>query len=107
MFMLVAHAGEEHATTSEAISHSFLETWYIALPLFIVLLCIVAAVTYELSKKSKPVTVNAVLVTLFVVGVAMYQKSAVVSVFALSLGFAIALLQVVLGLGQQPGKKKK
>lgn len=100
MIQLLAHAGEEHATPTEAASHSLLETWYVALPLFLVFLVGVATIAYLLSKKSKAATLQVLLAVLFVSGVATYQKSAIISVVSLSGGFALALLSVVVGLSR-------
>ena len=96
-----AHVGEAHETVTQAASHSLLGRWYIALALFMFLMAVLTTATYHISRKSKPVTYTVMLFVLFIVGVATYKLSAVVSVIALSLGFAMALLQVLIGLSAQ------
>jgi hypothetical protein len=51
------------------------------------------------SRKSKSLAYNVLLVALFIAGVALYTTSAAVSIFSLALGFAMALCQVLFGVG--------
>lgn len=96
--LLFAHAGEHHETVTQSATHSLFDRWYIALPLFIVLVTFVTVLSYFASRKSKPTTYNVLLTLLFVSGVATYTLSAPISVLALSVGFAMALFQVLIGL---------
>ena len=96
--LIFAHAGETHETVTAATSHSLFSRWYVALPLYILLLIVITKLAFVLSHKSKPVTYNVLLVTLFVAGVATYTLSAPISVLSLGVGFAMALFQVLIGL---------
>ena len=102
-----AHAGEAHDTVTTAASHPIFSKWYIALPLFIVLLAVITKLTYIMSRKSKPTTYNVLLATLFIAGVAAYTTSAPISVLSLGLGFAMALFQVLIGLSAPAQKDVK
>jgi|AntRauTorckE6833_2_1112554.scaffolds.fasta_scaffold01632_2 CHASE2 domain-containing sensor protein len=92
---LFAHVGEEHATTADSAMHALFGQWYIALPLFILVLFAVGSMTYVLSKRSKPATFTTVLIALFVIGVLTYTVSALISAIAISLGFLLVLVQVL------------
>lgn len=96
---LFAHAGEIHETATQ--ESLWLSTWYIAIPLFVIVLFILAATTYFLSGKSLSTTYIVLLAALLTAGVGTYTISAPVSLFALTLGFALALLQTVTGLGKR------
>ena len=69
------------------------------MPIYIGLLCLITFMAYRLSHKSIKVAYNLLLAMLFVGGVVGYTKSAPVSVFSLSLGFGMALFQVLTSLG--------
>jgi len=100
MQFFFAHAGEAHETATAATSHSIFSKWYVALFLYMILLVAIVKVTYFVSRKSKPTTYNVLLATLFIAGVATYTVSAPISVLSLGFGFAMALLQVLVGLGR-------
>ncbi len=102
-----AHAGEAHDAVTTAAIYSIFSKWYTALPLFIVFLAVITRVTYWVSRKSKPTTYNVLLATLFIAGVAAYTTSASISVLSLSLGFAMALLQVLIGFSAPIQKNVK
>ena len=106
MQFFFAHA-EAHETVTATATHSVFSKWYIALPLFIVFLGVVTKLTYIVSRKSKPTTYNVLLATLFIAGVAAYTTSAPISVLSLSLGFAMALFQVLIGLSAPTQKDVK
>lgn len=99
--IVFAHAGETHDTSAAVSTPSILSTWYVALPLFIMAVVLVTVLTYYASRKSKPVTYSVLLGLLFIAGVATYTVSAPVSVLSLSLGFALALLQVLSSLSRE------
>lgn len=102
MQFFFAHAGEKHETVSAAASHSLLDKWYILLPLYVLSVVAVAYLTYLVSRRSVWVTYNVVLSVLLVAGMIGYTTSAAVSVLSLSVGFAMALLQAIAGLGGKP-----
>lgn len=95
-----AHAGEAHDSTTTIAIQPIFSRWYIALPLFIIVITLATLLTYYLSRRSKSVTLTVLLALLFVAGVATYTVSAPVSVLSLSLGFTLALLQVLAGLSK-------
>lgn len=97
---LFAHAGEVDEAVTTITSSSPLSKWYIALPLFIVFLGVITTLTYIVSRKSIPTTYNVLLATLFIAGVAAYTTSAPISVLSISIGFALALLQVLTSLSK-------
>lgn len=98
MRFLFAHAGEVHDTVTQVTARSLLSKWYIALTLFVILVVIVGTAAYFVSRKSIAFTLNTVLATFFIAGVATYTVSAPVSILSLGLGFALALLQVLTSL---------
>lgn len=95
MLTYLAHAGESHATEAEASLH-FLQEWYIALPLLILVTAGVAAISYVLTRKSKPVTYLVVAGFLLVAGVLGYTTSPIISIVSLATGMAMMLF-IVLG----------
>lgn len=96
-----AHAGETHDSVTTVVSQPIFSKWYVALPLFIVAVTLVTLLAYYLSRKSKPVTFSVFVALLFIAGVATYTISAPVSVISLSLGFALALLQVLTSFSKE------
>ena len=100
-----AHAGEAHDSVSVAATHSLFTRWYVLLPLYILALALISFAVYRLSRKSVSLTYNVLLSVLLVAGMLGYTRSAVVSVVSLSVGFAMALLQVLIGLGGGSGQK--
>lgn len=93
-----AHAGEVHESSVEAATHGLLDKWYIALMVFIVAVLAVGIAAYFLSRKSKAATLNVLLVVCLLAGMFTYTTSAVISVLSLSLGFGLALFQVIASL---------
>lgn len=96
---IFAHAGEVHDTATAATSQSLFSRWYVLLPVYIVALSVVGYVAYRLSRRSFSFTYNLLLAILLLAGMLGYTRSAPVSVFSLSVGFAMALFQVIIGLG--------
>ena len=105
MINYFAHAGEVHQSAANAATHSLIDQWYIQLPIFVVALCFVVLITYWLSRKSYAVTNITLLIVLFIVGVGSYSKSSAISIFALSLGFSLAFIQVITDLKLPESKK--
>lgn len=103
--LFFAHAGEVHDSVSTTTTHSLFTRWYVLLPLYILALALISFVVYRLSRKSVSFTYNVLLSVLLVAGMLGYTRSAVVSVVSLSVGFAMALLQVLIGLGGGSGQK--
>jgi lipopolysaccharide export LptBFGC system permease protein LptF len=106
MYWYFAHGGETHADSTESAWHAITNDWYIALPLYIVLLFALGAAVYLLSK-SRAATFNVLVVVLFVAGVLLYSTSPPVSIASLTAGFAMVLVLVVTSLGGPPTSKGK
>lgn len=100
MIFYLAHEGEVHETAAESAWHAVIGEWYIALPLYLIILFAISAAIY-LASKSKAATFNTLLVILFVGGVGFYKVAPVVSIVSLAAGFALALMIVVIGLGHK------
>lgn len=98
-----AHGGEVHETATESAWHAIIGEWYIALPLYLVILFAISAAIY-LASKSKAATFNTLLVILFAAGIGFYNVAPIVSIVSLAGGFALTLGIVVIGLG---GKSPK
>lgn len=95
---LFAHAGELHSDSYTTTSHLIFGRWYVALALLILLLLIVARLTSLLTRGSKSAVYNVLMFVLLIVGMGTYTRSAVVSIVALTVGFTLALFQVLIGL---------
>lgn len=95
---LIAHAGEAHETSTETLTHSILNEWWAALSIYIAILIILVTVTYFATKKSTTAAFSMLLSALLVGGIAMYSISPIVSIFALTTGFTVALGSVFLGI---------
>ncbi len=107
MLGLLAHGTEVKETAGQSISHRLQDDWYLALMVFILGMYVVIRLTYYLSGKSKAATMNITLGALFVVGVLTYQYSTVVSVFALTAGFGLALFTVITNLSSTKSHAQK
>jgi hypothetical protein len=98
MLTFFAHAGEHHDTAIEEAAHTLLAEWYIGLPLLVLVVAGLGAITYLLSRKSKSVTFGVVMMALLIIGFTTYDLSPVVSIVSISAGFAAVLLQVITSL---------
>lgn len=94
-----AHDGETHETVTESTLHATLETWYVALPLYVLILVAIGSAAY-LVARSKTTVLNVLLGVLFIAGVALYSVSPAVSIASLACGFGLALAVVIIGLGK-------
>lgn len=90
MFNLFAHAGEEHADTVASATH-YLEKWYIALPVFFMIIVSVGYLTWLVSNRNKQVTLGVVTLLLLVIGFSSFVISPIVSVVAILLGLFLSL----------------
>lgn len=89
MINLFAHAGEAHETSGESLLH-YLEVWYIALIVFVVVTYVLVTLLYMLNK-SLGKTLTVMMAVYLVAGVGLYEKSPVISILSIIIGFAIAL----------------
>ena len=103
-YYLMAHAGEQHNTQTETTMH-FLQEWFIAVPLLLVVVAALAFIVYFISRRSKPITFLSVTGILLVIGVGTYTFSPSMSVVSLSTGLGL-LLVVVLASLMKPAKAK-
>lgn len=101
MQFFFAHAGEAHADTASTLSHMLLGKWYFALPLYIAFLILLIFTVYRATRKSLPITYLVLLIVLFAAGIGTYTSSPAISILSISVGFGMALLQVLLGLGSK------
>lgn len=105
MLDLLAHAGETHESSSESTSH-LLESWYVALPLFLLAVAGIATIVYVLSKRSLAATYLAVVAIFLVSGIFLYDKSAVISVMSLTIGLFGSVIVVLTSLAKTPESSK-
>ncbi len=94
MLMFVAHAGEAHASSIENTAH-WLESWYFALPLFILVVFGITSIVYLVSKRSVATTYLSVIALLLLSGIYFYDKSPVLSIVAITVGLFGSLLSVL------------
>ena len=99
-----AHAGESHATTAEATAHEL--GWYIQIPLFIVALFAVLAITYFLTKK-RDTTLLFTSLLLLIAGFGLFRIAPIVSATAITLGLIATLFVTLIGLGSESDSKKQ
>ena len=92
-----AHAGEVHDAVVTTIP--WYNKWYFVLPAYIVSVALITYLAYRISQRSISVGYNVLLTILLACGMVGYKYSSVLSVLSLSVGFAMALLQVLFGLG--------
>lgn len=89
LYKLFAHSEEYHAGDSSDLEH-YLTSWYIALPIFVLVLM---AIYYGLQKIGWKFTHVLLLemVFLLIVGVLFYSLIPIVSIVAITLGMGMAL----------------
>lgn len=97
---LFAHAGEDHDTVIDTAAHSAPE-WYIAIPLFLIVIALVANFIWTITKKNLGTTILVTAIILLMAGFTMYRISPAISVISLTAGFILAGF---LALGSISGK---
>lgn len=98
MWLFFAHGGETHETATQSAWHAITSEWYIALPLYVIILFALSAAVYLVSK-SKATVYATLLVVFFIAGIALYAVSPIVSIVSLAAGFAMALALVLVSIG--------
>lgn len=102
IYRLLSHAGEHHETAAEAAKHASESTvtlsssllfWVVLLLGPIIIWAILSAIKIKI-----PVKLLAVSTFLIIFSIISYQNPGIYSAVALSLGFAIVLLQTLLSL---------
>lgn len=106
MLELFAHAGETHSNASESTEH-LLASWYLAVPLFIVIVFGIASIVYLLSKRSVAATYLSVVAVLLFSGIFFYDRSPVLSAIAITVGLFGSLLSVLTVLSGPEKHTKK
>ncbi|MEK7472137.1 MAG: hypothetical protein AAB624_02715 [Patescibacteria group bacterium] len=103
MLRFIAHAGETDSVVAESATH-FLENWYYALPLFILMVFGLASIVYLVSKRSVATTYLSVIAMFLISGIYLYDKSPALSAIAITIGLFGSLLSVLTVLS---GPKKQ
>lgn len=93
---ILAHAGETHADTAEAVSHAI--PWYIALPLFFIAVAAIGYLTWIISKKKTSVVLLVEAIVLLIAGFTLFNVSAAISVIAITAGIILAGFIAITGL---------
>lgn len=104
MVRLIAHVGEVHSNAGENTTH-WLESWYLALPLFILIVIGFGSLVYLLSRRSVATTYLSVVAVLLVSGVLFYDKSPIISVISIAIGLFGSLVTVLMFLSSPDNRK--
>lgn len=83
----------------------YLQEWYIAIPLLILVVVGVATLVYFASRRSKAITYLSISGLLLIAGIGLYSESPIASTVALSTGIAMTLFLVLASL-MAPAKGK-
>lgn len=102
MFDILAHAGEDHATTAEAVSHEL--SWFVQLPIFLVSVLVLGYFIWLITKK-KDTTVLLTSTILLIAGFACFSVAPLISILSISVGMTATLFVTLVGLGQKPKAK--
>ena len=89
MFRILAHAGEDHSDSLEAVAH-YAAPWYIAIPLFLLVVAMVGYLTWIVSGRNLGTVLMVLSGVLLVIGFTLYTISTVVSGIAIVAGILIA-----------------
>jgi predicted membrane protein len=106
MNFLLAHAGESHETTVEAVAHTA-TPWYIAVPLFILAVLAVTYLTWVLSKKKIDIVIFVISPLLLIAGFTMFNFSSAISIISLAIGFILSGILAFGGISAPKSKKSK
>ena len=99
---ILAHAGEEHSSSLEALNHS--TPWYIALPVFFVVIAMIGYLTWIVSGKKLSTVAMVLAIVLLISGFTLFNISAAISVISLTAGIVLAGAMAFLGIA---GDSKK
>jgi len=89
MLHILAHAGETHSDSLEAVAH-YTAPWYISLPLFFVIIGMIGYLTWLVSGKNFGTVLSVLAAVLLIIGFTLYSVSALVSGIAIVLGIMTA-----------------
>lgn len=90
MLTLFGHAGEEHADLAASSTH-LLEEWYVAIPLFFLVIALVAYLAWLVSNGNRHLTLGVVTFLLLIIGFTTFTISPIVSVLAILIGLGCSL----------------
>jgi hypothetical protein len=93
---ILAHAGEEHSNTVESISHSI--DWYIALPIFFLVVAAIGYLAWIVSGKKIDLVAIVLSIVLLISGFTLFNISAAISVISITAGIIIAGALTFLGI---------
>lgn len=100
--IILAHAGEEHSEVAEAVSH--FAPWYIAIPIFIVVMAIIGYLTWLVSGKKLDTVFLVLALCMLIVGFTAFTISPIVSVISITIGIVLAGLLTFVGLASDSKK---
>jgi predicted membrane protein len=103
LFHLLAHAGEEHSSSLDALNHS--TPWYIALPVFFVVVAMIGYLTWIVSGKKLDTVAMVLAIVLLISGFTLFNISAAISVISLTVGIILAGAMAFLGIAGDTKKK--
>lgn len=101
---LFAHAGESHESVVESTSHAL--AWYVQLPVFLIAVAGLFALSQLIFKKKS----TAFLITAFallIAGFGLYAVAPIISATAITIGMATTLLVTLVGLGAEEQAKPR
>lgn len=100
MYTYFAHATEKHIDYKESAIH-LLETWYTAMPLYIIVTLGIFFMAYYLSKKS--INTSFVILSFWFLasGIMLYDVAPMVSAIGIVLGLLVSALFAVGGLNKK------
>ena len=89
LITVIAHAGEEHGNGLQAVAH-YAAPWYIALPVFFLVVGMIGYLTWLVSGKNIGTVLMVLSGVLLIIGFTLYTVSTLVSGIAIISGIMIA-----------------
>ncbi len=89
LLLTIAHAGEEHTETVESISH-YIPEWYIAVPLFLIIISMLGYLIWIISGKKLDTVLLILAILMLICGFTAYVVSPAISVTAITIGIIFA-----------------
>ena len=87
---ILGHGGEVHTDSIETANH-LLQSWYIELPLFLLIVAGAVAIIYLATKRNPLTTAVITALILLVSGFTLYTYSAAISVVSITLGLILSM----------------
>ncbi len=101
MLEILAHAGETHGDGLESVAH-YAAPWYIALPIFFIVIAMIGYLTWLVSGKNFGTVLMVLAFVLLVIGFTLYSISALVSGISIILGIMTAGFLALASLTSSP-----